>query len=54
MTQQAKRDLVAALSVALMYAGSLILLSSRLGFALIGAGLTAMVMVFLVMLRDTK
>ena len=54
MSQQSKRDLIAIVSIGLMFAGAFILPISSLGLALIGAGGIAMLLLILMAVRDKQ
>ncbi len=53
MTHQSKRDVIAAGSVALMFAGAFILPSSWLGLVPIALGVMSMLLVILVAVRES-
>lgn len=54
MSKQSKRDLIAAVSIGLMFAGAFILPITSLGLALIGAGGIAMLLLILMAIRDER
>ena len=54
MRQQSKRDLIAAVSIGLMFAGAFILPINPLGLALIVAGGIAILLLILIAVRDKQ
>jgi hypothetical protein len=54
MSQQSKRDLIAAVSIGLMFVGAFILPITALGLALIGAGGIAMLLLILIAVRNDQ
>ena len=52
MIQQSKRDLIAAIAIALMFAGALLLPISAFGVALIGAGMFVVLLLILSVARE--
>jgi hypothetical protein len=51
MNTQSRRDLIAAISIILMFAGAFMLPVTSLGFVLVGAGAVTVVGLFVIVVR---